>query len=102
MMDKTKLNKIFISVVAAAEVLTLFPVIFFVIVSATDSVDAFKLKASASPLIIMGFAMIYMFTVLFCAFKAIQNIAQGAKAYLFLLIPLALLFSGYFLNRIST
>lgn len=95
-MDKAKFNKILISVVAAAEVLTLFPVIFFGIVSATRSLDA--IKSSANPMMIMGFAMVYMFAVLFCAFKAIQNINQVGKAYLFLLIPLALLFSGYYLT----
>lgn len=95
-MDKAKLNKIFISTVAATEVLTLFPVIFFGITSTIDSVEV--IKSSANPMIIMGFAMFYMFAALFCAFKAIQNI-QNRWAYVYLAIPLVILGTGYFLRN---
>lgn len=96
-MGKGKLNKIFISIIAAAEVLTLFPVIYFTIIAyITAAVDTNSLT---NPVTIMGFAMIYMFAVLFCAYKAIQNIQIGIKAYSLLAIPLIILIAGYLFKK---
>ncbi|MCM2349052.1 MAG: hypothetical protein NDI69_03460 [Bacteriovoracaceae bacterium] len=81
-------NKIIISVIAAAEVLTLFPLLFFGIYTLISTGNIAE-KDTTSMIVTMILAILYAGTVLFGAFKAIQNITRPRKAYPFLVLPLA-------------
>lgn len=81
-------NKIIISVIAAAEVLTLFPLLFFGIYSLISTGDIAE-KDTTSMIVTMILAILYAGSVLFGGFKAIQNIKRPKKAYPFLVMPLA-------------
>ncbi len=88
-MNKAKIHKIIISLLAAAEVLTLFPLIFFGIASTMDNVE--MVKSNMPIMMVMIFGAIYMAAVLVGAYKAISHLDRPAKAYVFLFIPLVLI-----------
>lgn len=92
------INKIIISVLTAAEVLTLFPLLFFGLYTLISSGDITQ-KGTLSMMITMGLGVLYAGVVLVGAFKAIQNIDRPKKAYLFLLLPLPVVLAGYFLKN---
>lgn len=81
-------NKIIISIIAAAEVLTLFPLLFFGIYTLISTGDITE-KDTMSMIVTMILAILYAGAVLFGAFKAIQNIKRPKKAYPFLVMPIA-------------
>lgn len=81
-------NKIIISILAAAEVLTLFPVLFFGIYTIISSGDMAQ-KDTSSLLVTVLIALFYAGSVLIGAFKAIQHMSKKPMiSYLFLLVPL--------------
>ncbi len=81
-------NKIIISIIAAAEVLTLFPILFFGIYTVISSGDITQ-KDTTSMFMTVLLAVFYASAVLFGAYKAIQNISKKPMiSYLFLLAPL--------------
>lgn len=88
-MNKSKIHKVIITIVAAAEVLTLFPLIFFGIASTIDSVE--MVKTNAPIMLTMIFSILYMAAVLVGAYQAILNFDRPGKAYLYLLGPLILI-----------
>lgn len=88
-MNKAKINKIIISLIAAAEVLTLFPIIFYGISSTMDNVE--MVKTNTPLMLVMIFGALYMAAVLVGAYKAISHLNRPGKAYLYLLIPLAMM-----------
>ena len=88
-MNKGKIHKIIISLIAAIEVLTLFPLIFHGIASTMDNVE--MVKTSMPIMVVMIFGVLYMAAVLIGAYKAILNLDRPGKAYMFLLVPLVLL-----------
>jgi len=81
-------NKIIISIIAAAEVLTLFPILFLGIYTVISSGDIAQ-KDTSSMFMTVLLAVFYASAVLFGAFKAIQNMSKKPMiSYLFLLVPL--------------
>lgn len=87
------INRIIISVIASALVLTLFPLLFlgiYSIISTGNIAD----KDTTSMFLTFGTGILYAATVLVCAFQAVRNVTKPVKAYLFLLIPVVILGSA--------
>jgi hypothetical protein len=91
------IHKIIISVIAAAEVLTLFPMIFFGIAMTVDSIEMVK-KDSLPIMVVMMTGIFYMTAVLLGGYKAIQNFQRPVKAYLYLSLPLIMI-AGVFVYK---
>lgn len=91
-------NKIIISVIAAAEVLTLFPLLFFGIYTVISSGDIAQ-KDTTSMFLTVLLALFYASSVLLGAYKAIQNISKKPLvSYLFLLLPIVVGCAVYYFN----
>jgi hypothetical protein len=90
-------NKILISVFAASEVLTLFPLLFFGIYSMMSSGDITE-KSTTSMLVTMVIGILYASCVLLGAYKAVKNISRPRAAYLFLTLPLIIIGIGWILR----
>lgn len=84
---KNKINKIIISVIASAEVLTLFPLLFFGFYQLLNSQDIKEIDTT-SLFGTIALGIVYMAVVLLTAFKAIQNLGRPKMAYAFLGLPL--------------
>lgn len=82
-----KFNKVVISVLAAVETLTLFPLVFFGIYTMAESGDIIH-KSTYSLLTLFLVGIFYIASVLLGSFKAIQNFERPLKAYAFLVVPL--------------
>lgn len=94
-------NKTIVSIIAAAEVLTLFPILFFGIYTVISSGDITQ-KDTTSMLLTVLLALLYAGSVLLGAYKAVQNVTKRpALSYLFLLIPLILGSVVYFFSGTS-
>lgn len=89
------INRIIICVLAAIEVLSLFPAIFFGV--ATTITDVKQVQDS-TPMIVMAIGIVYMAAVLLGAYMAIQNLNKPAKAYVFLALPL-LIATGFLIYK---
>ena len=81
------LNKIIISVLAASFTLTLFPLLFLGIYTLINSGDIQKM-GTGTMLLTFFLGISYAGTVLFGSYKAIQNLQNPKKAYVFFLMPL--------------
>ena len=79
------INRIIICVLAAMEVLSLFPAIFFGV--STTLTDVKQVQGS-TPMLVTMIGIFYMASVLLGAYLAIQNLHKPLKAYGFLAIPL--------------
>lgn len=91
-------NKIIISIIAAAEVLTLFPLLFFGIYTVISSGDIAQ-KDTTSMFLTVLLALFYASSVLFGAYQAIQNISKKPSvSYLFLLLPIVVGCAVYYFN----
>ncbi len=91
-------NKIIISIIAAAEVLTLFPLLFFGIYTVISSGDIAQ-KDTTSMFLTVLLALFYASSVLLGAYQAIQNMGKKPLvSYLFLLLPIVVGSAVYYFS----
>jgi drug/metabolite transporter (DMT)-like permease len=92
-------HKITISVIAAIEVLTMLPLLFWGLYSLINSASIKDISTSQIMLImLMGVG--YASSVLLGAYKATQNIHRPGRAYLILLIPVTIAGLGYYFRNV--